>query len=187
MRWNLVGRTYNQYVGKTKSYVLNIEAEAFAETSIEKNLFKVDPHAKAIEDFEKLSWRQQQLILGRLALMEQVVSLKLLPLAMGLFTLVVGGFITWAIKANVDGLIFMWGSLLLAAMQVFLLMRMRTHREQDARLNAWSMVLKASHALRTKAEEEYWKQIPPTTWPQGQTCDAQDEPRPPAAASLQSA
>ena len=177
---NVAVTTYNPQEGSSKSNKvpsLDISAEQDAENSVEEELFKVDPFEEAIEEFEKLSWRKQQLILGRLVLMEQVVSLKLLPLGMGLFTLVVGGVITWAIKANVEANLFLIGSLGLAAVQLFLLVRMRKHRVQDARLNAWTAVLEASHALRTKSEEERWKQVQSITPPQLALASPQNTPQ----------
>jgi len=157
---------------------LDITAEQGAEDSIEKKLLDVDPFDEAIEKFEKLSWRKQQLILGRLALMEQIVSLKLLPLAMGLFTLLVGGVITWAIRSGIEDIAIAVGSLVSAAALFVLLPQMRKHRKQDARLNAWTAVLKASHALRTKTEEERWKHVPATTLPQLAPGNAQSTPQP---------
>ncbi|MDP9696180.1 UNVERIFIED_ORG: hypothetical protein J2X79_003759 [Arthrobacter globiformis] len=144
--------------------MLNPATPAASKNSLEKVLLAEAPFREALEQFEALSWRDQQLIMTRVRIREQAVSLKLLPLAMGIFTIFIGGVVTWVIRTpNLPEIGLLGLTLGAAGVLAAIRFAMGYFQKQDAHFNSWADALKESHGLRTKAEEEAWKSAPHTT------------------------
>jgi hypothetical protein len=59
-----------------------------------------DPFPEVFDVFERLNWREQQMVIARMRRREQLVSIKLLPLACVLLTIFVGGAVTWFARSE---------------------------------------------------------------------------------------
>ncbi|MDQ0616724.1 hypothetical protein [Arthrobacter globiformis] len=116
-----------------------------------------DPFPQALDDFEELSWRDQQMVIARMRRREQLVSIKLLPLACVLLAVFVGGAVTWFARSEWPAAEFIIAAGITSGLLFLILVLMQFFGMWEPRLTAWVEAFKDSHGLSTKAEEEVWK------------------------------
>lgn len=126
--------------------------------TLEHRVARELPDAGHLNSFERLSFRERQLVLMRLHRLQSAVNLKPLPLAMGLFSAALG-FNALLIRAVAnDTTVVTWvlfgTSILLATLGVAMLFMIPRFTKTDAHLTAWTETFKDSHAKQTKVEEE---------------------------------
>ncbi|MHA7271443.1 hypothetical protein [Arthrobacter sp. HLT1-20] len=136
--------------------------EMFADSkginSLEEVVLRHAPFREALDQFEDMPWREQQLIMSRVRMQEEMVSLKQLPIAMGIFTIFIGGGVTWLIRTpNLSAGLLSISMLIAAGVLGVILVAMRQSRRRDSHLHAWTEAFRASHGLKTKEQEELMK------------------------------
>ncbi|MBG0740733.1 hypothetical protein IV500_15265 [Paeniglutamicibacter antarcticus] len=141
----------------TKATQMLIDSKGI--NSLEKVLLRDVPFREALDQFEDIPWREQQMIMSRVRMQEEMVSLKHLPIAMGIFTIFVGGGVTWLIRMPHLSAGLLSISMMVAAVVLgVILVGMRISRRRDSRLFAWAEALTASHGRKTKEQDELIKQ-----------------------------
>jgi hypothetical protein len=118
------------------------------------------PQEKDLVDFERLDFRERQLVLARLRQLESRVNLKTLPTVIP-FIAFIGVIAGWGFKTidpaqQIGSYLILIGSLALVIVGtlVGILFAGKAHTSNEACYTAWVEALKDSHTLKTKMDEE---------------------------------
>ena len=144
--WQPAGRAYK-------------DGQAYKDT-LAHQAFTVLPQEKDLRDFEKLGFRQRQLVLARLRQLESDVNLKTLPTVIP-FIAFIGVVAGWGFKTidpaqQIGSYLILIGSLtaVIVGTLVAILLAGKAHTRKEACYTAWVEALKDSHTLKTKMDEE---------------------------------
>lgn len=133
--------------------------------SLEFQALRGAPRSETIDEFEGKSFRDRQIILTRLRMLERTTNVKTLPVANGMFTLAVGAFLGWAIRdptSSTFAVLPIYCSIL-AGIFAIVLVAIRKHILNETCLTAWIEVFQDSHSAKTKEEDKAKENIAKAT------------------------